>query len=57
MTDWERPSLSSDGNRPARPRSGGTSSKATKPGRLRWVLILVALVAIGGFSWMAWSAY
>jgi cell division septation protein DedD len=56
MTDWERPSLSSDGNRPARPRSGGTSSK-TKPGRLRWVLILVALVAIGGFSWMAWSAY
>lgn len=51
MAEWERPTLSSGGG------SGRTPKSHTKPHRLRWVLIVVALAAIIGFGWMSWRAY
>lgn len=47
MAESERPLLSS---------GAGPRTKA-KPGRLRWVLMAATVAIVGGFGWVAWSAY
>jgi hypothetical protein len=47
MAESERPLLS----------SGSGSRAKAKPGRLRWILAAAMVAIVGGFGWVAWSAY